>query len=105
MEQKEGKKMTEGKIKYSETYSLHNGEAIHFCPNCKYHLIDTELANTYCPRCGQAILINRPILCKNVCKGKMLIDIKGTFCCDAHKVELKTDINGEPIMFYACDWD
>lgn len=103
MEQKEGKNMTEKK--YSETYSLHNGEAIHFCPTCKYHLIDTKLANTYCPRCGQAILINRPILCKNVCKGEMLGSKDKKYYCKQYDTKLHTDINGEPIMSVLCDWE
>ncbi|WP_455652049.1 hypothetical protein [Phascolarctobacterium sp.] len=34
--------MTEQKAKYSDMYTLHNGDDVHFCPTCEYHLIDTS---------------------------------------------------------------
>ena len=97
--------MTEPKKKYSDMYTLHNGDDVHFCPTCEYHLIDTSLNETFCPRCGQPIVIKRPILCKKVCNMEMIIEKEGNFYCKAFDFHLDTDINGEPIMSYDCKWD
>lgn len=88
--------------KYSEMYFLHNGDKVHFCPTCKYHLIDTKLNDTYCPSCGQSIRIRRPFLCKNITDcpvGKTV-----TSYCPVYKVNLDSDINGDAIISCQCDW-
>lgn len=98
--------MTQENIKYSEMYKLQSGEDLHFCPACKYHIVDTNpkgYGNTYCPACGQYIKIRRPRLCKNICAGEYT-NKEGKFYCSIYTEYLDSDINGDAIALSQCDW-